>query len=146
MVVPTRKVLPVKSFNTAGILMLLASIPVLISASAVVRAANYVGAWLGIAVALVATVAASVLCFRAVNDPAKRRPATILCGVDFGVFALATLVVLVCLVREVVAPAPIGGFGAEILVPAFSILLGLIAPVAVLSGVGLRQCLKGLRG
>ena len=68
-----------------------------------------------------------------------------LCGVDFGVFALATLVVLVCLVREVVAPTPIGGFGAEILVPAFSLLLGLIAPVAVLSGVGLRQCLKGLR-
>ena len=124
-----------KHFNTAGISMLLSSIPVLMYASAALRAGSSLAAAMGIVAALAAIVAASVLCFRAVNDPALRRPATIACGVVFGVAALATLGVAVALVVQIVA---------AFWIPALSIYLALVAPIAILSGVSLRLCLKTL--
>ena len=133
-----------KHFNTAGISMLLSSIPVLMYASAALRAGSSLAAAMGIVAALAAIVAASVLCFRAVNDPALRRPATIACGVVFGVSALATLGVAVALVVQLVAPDPNGLPGPAFWIPALSIYLALVAPIAILSGVSLRLCLKTL--
>lgn len=132
-------------FTKAGIMQLLACIPVLIYASAVVRAGNIAGAIIPILAVLAVIVASSVLCFSAEGKASSRLPATILCGIVFAITAVLTVFSLVNLAIAIAAPEPSGILDPSFSVTIYTFAVTFLAPIAILSGISTFCCVKALR-